>query len=164
MKHITKKIRDWFGRRRAGQMGIGLDAEDLFRGWFNNHMTIIFMAIQSVRERDAKTMMRMQFFLQDVEHHYIRTCASRPTREAFRYLSRYFKVYPHVNGRQCRRAVEMVARIYQAIGYEFHCQGRDRVRFKANENADRGVKTVSRNSNSGLVRISASAEEKGYVE
>ena len=90
--------------------------ENLFRGWFNNHMTILLFMVQQPKPRKARTMLRIEFFIEDVEHHYIGCHGGKSVHDAFRYLKRYCKVYPAVTYRHSERAVEMVGRIYEALG------------------------------------------------
>ena len=98
------------------------DYNGLFRGWFNNHMTIVLMALQSPRLRTSETAFRIRFFLEDIEHHFVDSHAPKSTRDSFRYLKRYFRIYPGVTENHCRRAIEMVGGIYQVLGLEFGFQ------------------------------------------
>lgn len=89
-----------------------------FLSWFNNHMAMVSMLIQYVRPRPAECLLRMGFFLHDIEHHYLESGRSKAVSDAFRYLRRYFRVYPKVEAGHSRRAHEMIARIYAALGLE----------------------------------------------
>lgn len=94
------------------------DFETLFKGWFGNQMTVLLMLLQRVRAGHEKTIWRIQFFLHDLEHHYAAIYCGRYGRHAFRYLRRFFKVYPRVNAGHCQRALQMVQRIYEMLGFE----------------------------------------------
>ena len=96
--------------------------EELFRGWFNNHMTVILMAIEHVRPKETLVKIKMNLFLADIEHHYIRSNAPQGLRRAFRYLGLFFKVHPAVKPLQCRRAFAMVQRIYEGVGLTLEVQ------------------------------------------
>lgn len=98
------------------------NVDGLFLGWFNNHMAMILLAIQHVRMKKVRSLMKMAFFLESIEHHYVPCDAPRCVRQAFRYLKRYFKVYPIVTQERSKRACEMVARIYEALELEFDFQ------------------------------------------
>jgi len=94
-------------------------ADGLFWGWFNNQMALLLMLIQCVRPRMPKLLLKIEFFLRDVEHHYLPPKAGASVRGAFRYLEGYFRVYPRVTREESNRAVRMVGRIYAAFGYRF---------------------------------------------
>lgn len=100
------------------------DAGKEVSAWFNNRMCVTLMAIENPRFRDHQSMMRIQFFLREIQCCFIKTGDSRHFRNAFRYLKRYFQVYPCVRRRQSEKALEMTARVYQAIGYKFRHQAK----------------------------------------
>jgi len=90
----------------------------LFEGWFNNHMMILLMAIQ-LAEKTAEGMKgNVGFFLEDLEHHYMDSRSGKEVWDAFRWLRAYLRVYPGFTKDHSRRALEMVGRIYDAIGRE----------------------------------------------
>ena len=93
--------------------------KELFQGWFNNRMILLTMAIERPKAKTAEALLRMNFFLEDIEHHYIDSHAPKPVWDAFRYLRRFFKIYPRVEQKQSGRALEMIGRIYEAVGLEF---------------------------------------------
>lgn len=62
------------------------DIESIFRAWFNNRMTVILMLMQHSRLRDSRTMMKIEFFLNDIEHHFVDSHAPKHLWDAFRYL------------------------------------------------------------------------------
>jgi len=99
-----------------------MNISQYFSGWVNNEMALILMLIQHVRERDPKTLERMQQFLEDMEHHFTVLDSRRPLYWAYRYLAVYLRVYPHVKTKSAGRAVEMIGRIYDALGLEFKCR------------------------------------------
>lgn len=98
------------------------DYSGLFRGWFNNRMTVVLMVLQNPSFRPPQTMQRIEFFLEEVEHHFVDAYAPKSIRNAFRYLKRYFRIYPNVTESHCRCAIQMVGRIYQALGMKFGFQ------------------------------------------
>jgi hypothetical protein len=120
--------------------------EPFFWAWFNNRMTVVLIAVQSVRLRDSQSMMRIRFFLDDLEHHFVDGHAAKTVWDAFRYLKRYFEVYPKVTLKQCKRALEMVGRIYAILGMnlsgkEKSCKARngcEKTWLGASENAAAG--------------------------
>ena len=96
------------------------DLDEVVRAWFNNKMMILLMRMQYIKAPDSLGMMKSVFFLDEIEHHFISTKASKSIRNAFRYLRRYISVYPYVTKTHCERACEMIARVYQAMGYKFN--------------------------------------------
>lgn len=99
-----------------------LAIHDSFLSWFNNHMALIVMALEYVRRRQPGFLMKVEFFLHGIEHHYLRPSRDKFVTDAFRYLRRYFKVYPNVKIEHSQRAFEMVGRIYAALGLELELQ------------------------------------------
>ncbi len=72
------------------------ETEALFRAWFNNRMTVLLILIHHIRQRDPRMILKIDFFLTDIEHHFVDSHAGEPYRYAFSYLHRYLKVYPAV--------------------------------------------------------------------
>ena len=109
-------------RKQERRQGANEELQRQCLCWFNNHMTVILMAIQYIHGREAPTIAGIEFFLHDIEHHFIRIEAGQAVRHAFRYLKRYFKCYPRVTPKHSKRAVEMVRRIYSSLGLELNLQ------------------------------------------
>lgn len=97
------------------------EAKGLFLGWLNNRMGMILMAIQCIKAKEQSTLAHFEFFLHDLEHHFL--AGDRSLSEAFRYLRRYFRVYPNVTLAQSRKALEKVKEIYNAFGLELEISG-----------------------------------------
>ncbi len=92
----------------------------IMKAWFDNRMCLILMLIEIPRFKDLRTMLKNEMFLEDIERHFIESGAAAYFRNAFRYLRCYFGAYPCVKRRQSEKAIEMIGRIYHAMGYEFH--------------------------------------------
>lgn len=92
------------------------EIREFFLSWFNNNMCIFLMLIQRVTEREPKTMMRMEFFLYEIEHHYLKANVTKDVSVAFHWLRKFLTLYPDVSAKQCEKAVEMVRRIYGVVG------------------------------------------------
>ncbi|HNV86707.1 MAG TPA: hypothetical protein PKL97_07065 [Candidatus Omnitrophota bacterium] len=90
----------------------------LFDGWFNNHMMILLMAIQMPGKMAAEMRGNVGFFLDDLEHHYVDSRAGKNVWDAFRWFRAYLRVYPDFTRDYSRRALEMMGRIYGAMGRE----------------------------------------------
>jgi len=89
-----------------------------FKGWFNNRMMVILMLMQDIRRRESRSMLRAEFFLEDVEHHFVKPSSGREIRNAFRWMRRYLKQYPQVTREHSRKALDQVSRIYDAVADE----------------------------------------------
>ena len=92
--------------------------EGLFKGWLNNRMAILIMLVECRKLRDPKRVLRINFFLEDLRHHYMPSNIEDSVQEAFDYLREFFNDYPAVTDQQCQKALEMVNRVYNALGYE----------------------------------------------
>ena len=114
--------------------------ESLFRGWFNNRMYVVLMSFQHIKARDPQTILGIQIFLRDIEHHFIPSHRPKSLVHAFRYLRRYFTVYPHVSVEQSQRAIEMVGRIYEAMGMMLKQQSAYHPKLSADEKIRREIK------------------------
>lgn len=131
---LKKAIKKWNKKLnviagfRAGQRELtqDMDIETLFEAWFNNRMTVILMAIQCPRSKNPESAAKTRFFLEDIEHHYVDPHAPKAVRNAFRYLRRYFAVYPNACREHSEEATEMVERIYEALGLRLHSRGNDK--------------------------------------
>lgn len=88
--------------------------------WINNRMFPILALMQLIHETDPSVLAQAQFFLTDIEHHFMRTDIPVPVGQAFRYLSCYLGVYPNVSIEDSRRAIAMIKRIYEALGIELN--------------------------------------------
>ena len=93
-----------------------LDVVVRFHGWFNNRMCLLLMMIENVKPRDLRSIFKLEFFLDDIEHHFIPTHSSRYVWGAFRYLKRFLRLYPRIKTRHLAVALKMTFRIYEAVG------------------------------------------------
>lgn len=94
--------------------------ESLFIGWFNNRMTVLLMAIQSVRPAlSPNVTLRVHFFLEDIEHHLVGFDPSDATLEALSFLKKYFQQDFESRRRDSVEAVRRVKRVYEAVGVPF---------------------------------------------
>lgn len=87
-----------------------------FHGWFNNRMCLLLMMIENVKPRDLRSIFKLEFFLDDIEHHFVPTHSPRYVWGAFRYLKRFLRLYPRIKTRHLVVALKMTARIYEAVG------------------------------------------------
>lgn len=105
--------------------------DEFFQGWFNNQMTILLFALQSPKPLGRDAVKRLQFFLYDLEHHFLRGLQEAGVRRALRYLKCFLCAYPIVSMKHAPSVVRSVARIYEAAGLEFH--------FKFDPVSERGL-------------------------
>lgn len=101
---------------------IEIDREEQFSAYVHNRMYVLVMWIQHRTERKnlAEAKEHLHYFLHDMEHHFVDCYAGKRTRDAFRWIRKYIKVYPGVFKKdRTQKAYEMVARIYEALGMEF---------------------------------------------
>lgn len=122
MGHQDGRNRTSIGLVKNPGLQIDSKIKDLFQGWFNNRMMVILMAIQHIRAMDPKMKIGVELFLHDVEHHFTSPHGPEAVRHAFRYLKDYFSLYPVVEVAESEKAIEMVGRIYEALGMELSLQ------------------------------------------
>lgn len=104
--------------------------EGLFKGWLNNRMAVLLMYVQSRKTRDPRCIDRVIFFLEDLRHHYMPVNIDDSVTEAFDYMHNYFMDYPAVSQDQSDKAIEMINRIYVALGYDNRIKQVKRVKEK----------------------------------
>lgn len=92
------------------------------RAWFGNRIWVVLMAIAVPKFKEYSRMMEMIFFLETIRDYFTESPSRRYFRFAYRYLRLYFRAYPLIRQRHSEKAMEMIGRLHQAIGYEFKCQ------------------------------------------
>lgn len=97
---------------------IDIDREGQFAAFVHNRISILVMWIQRRTQRDITENKRhLQFFLHDMEHHFVDPHVEKRLRDAFRWIRVYIKIYPDVFKKDRKeKAYEMIRRIYEAIG------------------------------------------------
>ena len=103
-------------------------------------MALILMYCQYIKTRDSQAIVAAQIFLRDIEHHFIPTRRPKFISHAFRYLTRFFKVYPNVSVEQSQRAIEMVEKIYEAMGMKLKKQSHYQLQLSVEEQMRRQIK------------------------
>lgn len=95
-----------------------IDREGQFSAYVNNRMNILLMWIQCIKHRDlSATKQHLRFFLQDMEHHFVDPYAGKKTRNAFRWIHAYVRIYPNISKKdRTQKAYEMIGRIYDSLG------------------------------------------------
>lgn len=100
---------------------VEIDRDDQFNAYVHNRMNILIMWVQHLKPRDVSEAKRhLDFFLHDMEHHFVDPYAPRELRKAYQWIRAYIKVYPAVTKKdRTQKAFEMIERVYQSIGIEF---------------------------------------------
>ena len=103
----------------SDNLPLEVDRVSQFTAYFNNRMYILLMWIQRPKERSAESKLHLQFFLNDMEHHFVDPYVDMQARHAFRWLNAFLKVYPIV-GEKNRFVIahQMAARVYKAVGVD----------------------------------------------
>jgi hypothetical protein len=102
------------------------EAYELFKGWFNNKMTVLIFLIRHPNPKFSRIKGENQiFFLQDLEHHFLRPGKSREAgRQAIRWLKAFCRAYPNgVTERRREKALQMIRRIYDSFGFPLNLKG-----------------------------------------
>ena len=102
------------------EVTLEVDREGQFAAYVHNRMNILLIWIQHMSKRDITEHKRhLEFFLHDMEHHFVDPYVDKKLRVAFRWIKVYIKIYPAVFKKdRTQRAYEMVGRIYEALGIE----------------------------------------------
>lgn len=99
-----------------------VDRDEQFDAYVNNRLFVLIMWVRSVKQRKntASGKQHLEFFLHDMEHHFVDPHAGKEVRDAFRWLKAYVKVYPHVSKKdKTQKAYEMIKTVYEALGIKF---------------------------------------------
>ena len=106
-------------RQETGGKGelAGGKLNELFQAYFNNRMMVLLMMIEHPGiSRQALSVERQRFFLEDLYHHFLPPDCETKYRRAFEWLFRFLKLYPHVGPNRIYRGIQMVGLIYEAFG------------------------------------------------
>lgn len=94
------------------------DSKSRYEAWVNNRVMALSMTIQVNKRRVERSLLRHEFFLDEIEHHFINCYSGKKVWNAFRYLRLYLRSYPHMKPRHQQKALEMLDRIYTTLGFE----------------------------------------------
>lgn len=93
--------------------------KELFQAYFNNRMMVLLMMIEHPGlSRQALSIDRQRFFLEDLYHHFLPPHCETKCRRAFEWLFRFLKIYPKVGPNRIYKGIQMVGLIYEAFGLE----------------------------------------------
>lgn len=94
------------------------DGERRYQAWVHNKMMALAWLIQRNKPRDKRGLLRHEFFLDEIEHHFMDCDAGYKVWEAFRYLRLYLRTYPQKKARHRDKALEMLELVYERLGFE----------------------------------------------
>src|SRR3989338_6153942 len=94
------------------------DVSSRWMGWVNNRMTMLIWDLQRNRLKDRRLLLKHEFFLEDLEHHFMDCHAEPKIWKAFCYLQRYLKTYPQAKPAHVKKALKMLSLIYEQLGFE----------------------------------------------
>ena len=124
------KISD--SKERAGQEVTGTAIRDLrerhlaleeqclgqlFKGFFNNKMTVLIFLIQAKQHKpEARVVNGVCCFLDDLYHHMLADSKQKRYRRVFLWLKRFVHKLPNVKISQRGRALDFVQDLYDVFG------------------------------------------------
>lgn len=89
----------------------------LFKGFFNNKMTIILLMLQKKKiAPDSLMSLKAVTFFEDLYHHMLPSKFQTSHRRVFQWLTLFFRRFPYVKPVQKRKAIEYLGLVYQMFG------------------------------------------------
>ena len=89
----------------------------LFKGYFNNKMTVLVFLIQAKQHKpEAGVVNGVCCFLDDLYHHMLADSKQRRYRRLFMWLKRFVRRLPSAKPSQRRSAINFVQDLYEAFG------------------------------------------------
>lgn len=90
---------------------------ELFQGYINNKMTLLFFLIQTKNfGRNPKLAESSSRFLEDIYHHMLSAGPQKEHRWVFKWLKIFFRKLPNVSVAQRDKAKDFVLCVYDAMG------------------------------------------------
>ncbi len=96
----------------------GENTEKRYSAWVNNKVMALMLAIQSNKTRDSRSILKHEFFLEEIEHHFVDCHANSKVWRAFSYLKRYLRTYPQGTANHQKTALRMLRLIYEELGFQ----------------------------------------------
>ena len=89
----------------------------LFKGYFNNKMTVLVFLIQAKQHKpEAGVINGVCCFLDDLYHHMLADSKQKRYRRVFFWLKRFVRKLPGVKTSQRNSAIEFVKDLYEVFG------------------------------------------------
>jgi len=107
------------------RQAVDLETGAHFLAWFQDGVRVIRKTVENPTLRDSRLLAEMEFFLGQIEHHFVVSSASQRIWDVFRYLRHYFKTSVFVRKEHVKKAIEIVVRLEQAASKETLVAGSD---------------------------------------
>lgn len=92
----------------------------LFRGYFNNKMTMLVFLIQAKQIKpDERLVGTVCGFLDDIFHHMFEDRLQKRYHLVFLWLKKFFHKLPNVSAGQKVKAVGFIRSLYDTFGFHF---------------------------------------------
>ncbi len=89
----------------------------LFRGYFNNKMTVLIFLTQVKKHKpEARGVNGVCCFLDDLYHHMLANPNQKQYRRVFLWLKKFVQKLPNVKASQRSRALDFVKALYEVFG------------------------------------------------
>ena len=118
---LLKRLSDETPYRQAVDRETGAH----FLAWFQDGVRVIRKTVENPTLWDSRLLAEIEFFLGQIEHHFIGSSAPQRIWDVFRYLRYYFKTSVSVRKKHVKKAIEMVARLEQAASKDILVAGGD---------------------------------------
>jgi len=89
-----------------------------YKAWVNNRVAALLLAIERTKAGNDESLIRHEFFLDEIEHHFVDGNAGGRVGRAFQYLRRYLKDYPLMKAGHRKGALKMLGIIYGQLGFD----------------------------------------------
>lgn len=89
-----------------------------YQAWVNNRVAALLLAIEKTKACDELSLLKHEFFLDEIEHHFMDGHAGSRVGRAFQYLRRYLKHDPSAKAGHRRGALKMLGVIYGQLGFD----------------------------------------------
>ena len=89
----------------------------LFKGFFNNKMTVLIFLIQVKQHKpEARVLNGVCCFLDDLYRHMLADAKQKRYRRVFLWLKKFVQKLPNVKASQRNRALDFVRALYEVFG------------------------------------------------
>lgn len=90
----------------------------MYRAWVNNRVSALLLTIQRSEMKDMELSLKHEFFLEEIEHHFVDSHAGVRVWRAFNYLRRYLKCDSDAKASHRIGALRMLGLIYERLGFD----------------------------------------------
>ena len=93
-------------------------AEMRYRAWVNNKVLALYLTIDRNRPREIQCLLKHEFFLEEIEHHFMDSHAGYRIWRAFNYLKCFLKSDAYTKVIHRKGALRMLGLIYERLGFD----------------------------------------------